>query len=190
VIPVENYPTRRYCISYLTKHKSMFAKHVRSMSTVLSTLLSPLNHVSLRTLKYNTPFSITVRFKINHSIFVTKGTSFSWTATSPLPYIWILCRLIWNASHIQIICSFHDAVSISDYLPSNGKIISEWWIGKDMEGSGRGLIEIVSRHFSGTGDSDVETLVISLIGDQGASRTDQLANTSLAVAPTCSLRPL
>jgi hypothetical protein len=30
--------------------------------------------------------------------------------------------------------------SVADYLASNERVISGWWIGKDLEGSGRGLI--------------------------------------------------
>jgi hypothetical protein len=35
---------------------------------------------------------------------------------------------------------FNDAVSSSDYIASNDGMINEYWIGKDMEGSGIGLI--------------------------------------------------
>jgi hypothetical protein len=35
---------------------------------------------------------------------------------------------------------FNDAVSSSGYVTSNGTMISEWWIGKDVEGSGLDLI--------------------------------------------------
>jgi hypothetical protein len=37
-------------------------------------------------------------------------------------------------------CLFNDAVSNSGYIASIGEMISEWWIGKDVEGSGCGLI--------------------------------------------------
>jgi hypothetical protein len=37
-------------------------------------------------------------------------------------------------------CLFNDALSNSDYTASNGRIISEKWIGKDVQESGRELI--------------------------------------------------
>jgi hypothetical protein len=44
--------------------------------------------------------------------------------------------------------SFHDApiVNTSGYIASNGRIIGEYWIGKDLEGSGCCLIEVLSRN--------------------------------------------
>jgi hypothetical protein len=35
---------------------------------------------------------------------------------------------------------FNDAVHSSHYIPSNGRMINEKLTGKDMEGSGRGVI--------------------------------------------------
>jgi hypothetical protein len=35
---------------------------------------------------------------------------------------------------------FNDTDSGSDYVASNGRTINEQWIGKDMDGSGRGQI--------------------------------------------------
>jgi hypothetical protein len=36
-----------------------------------------------------------------------------------------------------------------DYITSSGKIIGKWWIGNNLEGSGRGLIEVLSRNLHG-----------------------------------------
>jgi hypothetical protein len=38
------------------------------------------------------------------------------------------------------VCLFNDAVSSSDFIASNDRMINEKWIGKDVEGSGRGII--------------------------------------------------
>jgi hypothetical protein len=62
---------------------------------------------------------------------------------------------------------FNDSASSSDYIASNGRIISELWIGKDMEGSGRGL----------TRPLEVSSLVLSPPG------------LSKSVALPCRVRP-
>jgi hypothetical protein len=36
-----------------------------------------------------------------------------------------------------------------DYTALNDRMIDEWWIGKGLEGSGRGLIEVLSQHCFG-----------------------------------------
>jgi hypothetical protein len=42
-----------------------------------------------------------------------------------------------------IVCDlFNGTVGSSYYITSNGRVITEW-LGKDMEGSGRGLIESI-----------------------------------------------
>jgi hypothetical protein len=35
---------------------------------------------------------------------------------------------------------FHDAFSLAQTIVSNKRMIGEWWIGKDVEGSGRSLL--------------------------------------------------
>jgi hypothetical protein len=41
----------------------------------------------------------------------------------------------------DLICTlFYDALQWLTTVTSNNKVISEWWIGKDLEGSGRDLI--------------------------------------------------
>jgi hypothetical protein len=42
---------------------------------------------------------------------------------------------------------FNDALSVMSL--KDGKVIDAWWIEKDIEGSGRGLIEMLFLHFSG-----------------------------------------
>jgi hypothetical protein len=41
----------------------------------------------------------------------------------------------------------------------NGRMAAEWWMGKDLRGSGRGLIKIISRNLhQGLGKTTKETL--------------------------------
>lgn len=40
-------------------------------------------------------------------------------------------------------------LSSSDYKESNGRVVGEWWTEKDVEVSGRGLFQILFRHFPG-----------------------------------------
>jgi hypothetical protein len=42
--------------------------------------------------------------------------------------------------YLFICCLFNDAVNSSDYIASDDRMINEYWVGKDTEGSGRGLI--------------------------------------------------
>jgi hypothetical protein len=42
----------------------------------------------------------------------------------------------------------YDAFSICIITESNGRIINEWWIGTNLEGSGRGLTEASYRHLA------------------------------------------
>jgi hypothetical protein len=51
---------------------------------------------------------------------------------------------------------FYGAVSTRDYIASNGRITEEWWIGKDLEGGSRGLIELLSRHLPGGAERNHE----------------------------------
>jgi hypothetical protein len=41
---------------------------------------------------------------------------------------------------VFIFSLFNDTLSNSEYTASNERMISEWWIAKNVEGSGRGLI--------------------------------------------------
>jgi hypothetical protein len=45
--------------------------------------------------------------------------------------------------HINLRGSLYDAVSISDYIASNARMITESQIWKDVQGSGRGLLEVL-----------------------------------------------
>jgi hypothetical protein len=49
--------------------------------------------------------------------------------TNPSPLLYIL-------RYIHERCLFNDAVCSSHYMTSSDRMISEWWIGKDVEGSG------------------------------------------------------
>jgi hypothetical protein len=53
---------------------------------------------------------------------------------------------IYQTTRCYFCGSFYDAVSISEYRVSNGRI-GEYRLGKDLEGSGLGLIEVSSRNF-------------------------------------------
>jgi hypothetical protein len=82
-------------------------------------------------------------------------------------------------SFILFSCSlFNDAVSSSDDMASNGKMIGEWWIGKDWEGSGRVLNEVPSRHLSGGTDEHHEKSVM-ITGIPAEIRTEDLPDTSI-----------
>jgi hypothetical protein len=35
------------------------------------------------------------------------------------------------------------------YMASSGRMVDEWWIGKDLEGGGRGINEVLSRNLPG-----------------------------------------
>jgi hypothetical protein len=43
-----------------------------------------------------------------------------------------------------------------DYIASNYMTINGWWIGKNLEGSGRGLFEVLSQHLSGETEENHE----------------------------------
>jgi hypothetical protein len=45
-----------------------------------------------------------------------------------------------SVTYLFICGLFNKAVSSLDCIASNGRVINEWWIGKDVERSGRGLI--------------------------------------------------
>jgi hypothetical protein len=44
---------------------------------------------------------------------------------------------------------FHWQYRDYEYIPSDDGMDNEWWIGHDLEGSGRDLFEVLSRHFPG-----------------------------------------
>jgi hypothetical protein len=48
--------------------------------------------------------------------------------------------------------------SVAKYLASIGNIIDEWWIERDMQGGGRGLIEVLSLHLPGETEESHENL--------------------------------
>jgi hypothetical protein len=53
----------------------------------------------------------------------------------------MLCIVERHGMFLFVYGLFNDAVSSSDYIAWNDRMINERWIGKDVEGSGRGLIE-------------------------------------------------
>jgi hypothetical protein len=55
-------------------------------------------------------------------------------------------------------------------------MISEWWIGKDMERSGRGLFEVLSRHFPG-GTEENNEISVTRAGILAEIWTRDLPNT-------------
>jgi hypothetical protein len=54
-----------------------------------------------------------------------------------MEYVYISIK---NPKSNKFICSLFYFFSNSDYRALNGSFITEWWIGKDLEGSGHGLI--------------------------------------------------
>jgi hypothetical protein len=58
---------------------------------------------------------------------------------------------------IYICDLFYDAVSSSDYTASNNRITNEWWIEKDVEGSGRGQKRLLSQNLSGETEKNNKT---------------------------------
>jgi hypothetical protein len=44
---------------------------------------------------------------------------------------------------------FVDFTTLPVAVASNDGMTAEWWIGKDLEGSGRGVIEVLYRHLPG-----------------------------------------
>lgn len=48
-------------------------------------------------------------------------------------------KIVW-AYYLFIYCLFSETVSCSDYVALNDRMINEWWGGKDVKGSGCGLI--------------------------------------------------
>jgi hypothetical protein len=69
-------------------------------------------------------------------------------------YLIYLLRFIHVLSVSHAVCSlFNDAFfSVLDYISSNKGMISKWWIGQYVDGSGRGLIYVLSQHLSGGTD--------------------------------------
>jgi hypothetical protein len=52
-------------------------------------------------------------------------------------------------SHIGVRGQKSLETSDLDYVAQNGRITGYWWVGKNVEGSGRGLIWVVSRNLPG-----------------------------------------
>jgi hypothetical protein len=44
----------------------------------------------------------------------------------------------------SLICLFYNAVGDMDCMMSSGRMIGKWWIEKDLEGNGYGLIKVLS----------------------------------------------
>jgi hypothetical protein len=64
----------------------------------------------------------------------------------------VMIEIIWTLPRcyacLYVCCLFYGALSATQTVLSNERIIGEWWIGKDLEGSGRGLIEGTSSEFA------------------------------------------
>jgi hypothetical protein len=58
----------------------------------------------------------------------------------------------WTMSVLYILCTsvlFYDAVSVSDYMVWDGRVIGEWRIVRDVEGGGLSKIDVISCHLIG-----------------------------------------
>jgi hypothetical protein len=65
----------------------------------------------------------------------------------------LILLIKWGLAHC-VIGLFYYAVTILVRIETNGKITGEYWIGEDLKGSCRGLIDILYRHlFGGTEDN-------------------------------------
>jgi hypothetical protein len=58
-----------------------------------------------------------------------------------LPIIYVLLSIFFEL--------FYDSSSIADSIASYGKMVDEQWVVKDLKGSDIGVIEVMSRRFSG-----------------------------------------
>jgi hypothetical protein len=64
-------------------------------------------------------------------------------------------------------------------MASNGRIIEEWCIGKDLEESGRGVIEVLSSHSPGETEENHEKPSVRIGNIPAETRTKHLPNVSL-----------
>jgi hypothetical protein len=86
-----------------------------------------------------------------------------------------------RAGAFSAVCGlFHDVTSISDYIASADKMIVERWIGKDLKGSGRGVIEGLTQNLPGTEeDHKYLSQAIRCTSHPVEIRTQHLQETSL-----------
>jgi hypothetical protein len=71
---------------------------------------------------------------------------------------------------------FNDAVASCDYIASNGKMINEWWIGKNVEGSGHAIFQHLA--FAWMDWWKFWKWSLSILSVSGEIRSRHLANTS------------
>jgi hypothetical protein len=64
-------------------------------------------------------------------------------------------------------------------MASNGGMMYEWWLGMNLEESGRGLTELLSRHMLGGSEETHEKTSNRVAIVPAEIRTDLLPNTSL-----------
>jgi hypothetical protein len=74
--------------------------------------------------------------------------------------------------------SFNDAFDISDYIVSNGRIINEWWIGNDVEGSRSDLFQDTIPAFAWWSWEKSRKSLISIIVVPGEIWTSHFPNTN------------
>lgn len=75
----------------------------------------------------------------------------------------LLCDIvIWETAYNLIVLFFWFVLRCWQhvgYVNINGRIIDEWWLGKDLEGTSRGLIEVLFQHFSGRTVENTKNLI-------------------------------
>jgi hypothetical protein len=93
------------------------------------------------------------------------------------------CIYIYIHTHIHIyVCVWFISrrCQYLDYITLSGMRIREWWIWEDLEGSGRGIIEVLTRHLPGGEEKELRTSVRTA-GVPADIRTEHLPNTSLGL---------
>jgi hypothetical protein len=98
-----------------------------------------------------------------HAQGSVKRTMREWSLSDP-GRIYSLTEFSIEACLFQFIYLFiNDSVTMSDYMMSNGWVINEKLIGKDVEGSSRGL-EVLYTHLFEVTEGNHETPLVSVVG--------------------------
>jgi hypothetical protein len=99
-----------------------------------------------------------------------------------VPFSWFITTAVSTiTNHIKyygFYGLFNDAASSSDYMTSNGTLISRKWIGKDVEGSGRGLIWSIIREYAWKNWRKPREISIRMVGVSAGNETRHLPSKS------------
>jgi hypothetical protein len=155
---MKQYPVIRNICQYL-----LFQAHITSYADTVSDSLDRAAHATcpyIFIISYSSGISVvsklaeesrqytityetcaTVKNFIVACFYFLKVSWKAWRKLDRRMWIGSICRDRW-----RLVGSFYDAFSVIRLYSIDVRVASEWWIGKDLVGSGRGLIQ---RYYSG-----------------------------------------